>query len=198
MKVKFVPQNIELEIALDQTIKEVADKNGIFIKSICNGLPSCSECRIKIVEGEYNVLPPGLKEINLLGNGYFIDQRRLSCQVKCFGDVTVDMTEQIEKEKNIGPRRPQGSRKTEAEVSHAVAGNLLEQENVLNEMVEEKPANSRGSDRQGQNQNRGQNRGGRGGQSQGGGRGGQNQKRQGRNSNSRGANQSSRNQGNKK
>lgn len=154
MKVKFVPQNIELEIQPDQTIKDLADKNGIYIKSICNGLPSCSECRIKITEGEYNVLPPGIKELSLIGTGYFIDQRRLSCQVKCFGDVTVDLSEQIEKEKNIDLKRPQGSRKTEVEVSHALTGNLLEQENVLKEVAEERPVAKSNSHNNRQNQGR--------------------------------------------
>lgn len=131
MKVKFVPQNIEFEITPHQTVKEVADKNNIFIKSICNGLPSCAECRVKVVDGEHNVLPPNGKELNLIGTGYFIDQRRLSCQLHCFGDVTIDLSEQVEKEKNQSAKRPQGSRKAETEVTHAVVGNLIEQENSL-------------------------------------------------------------------
>lgn len=131
MKVKFVPQNIEFEITPHQTVKEVADKNNIFIKSICNGLPSCAECRVKVIDGEHNVLPPNGKELNLIGTGYFIDQRRLSCQLHCFGDVTIDLSEQVEKEKNQSAKRPQGSRKAETEVTHAVVGNLIEQENSL-------------------------------------------------------------------
>ncbi len=128
MKVKFMPQNIELEIALNQSVKDLADKNGIFIKSICNGLPSCAECRVKLIEGEHNILPPGKKEVNLIGTGYFIDGRRLSCQLICFGDISVDLTEQIAKEKNKASLRPQGNRKPETEISNAVAGNLIEQE----------------------------------------------------------------------
>lgn len=128
MKVTFMPQNKVLEIQPDQTVKDLADKNGIFIKSICNGIPSCAECRVRVTEGEHNVLPPSTKETILIGTGYFIDQRRLSCQLKCFGDVTVDLTEQIEKEKTHGARRPQGTKKMEVEVSHAVAGNFLEQD----------------------------------------------------------------------
>jgi 2Fe-2S ferredoxin len=127
MKVKFMPQNIELEIKPDQSVKDLADKNGIFIKSICNGLPSCAECRIRVTEGEHNVLPPSAKELNLIGTGYFIDQRRLSCQLLCFGDITVDMAEQLEKQKQ-GPKRTQGSRKVEIAASHAVTGNLIEQD----------------------------------------------------------------------
>lgn len=153
MKVKFVPQNIELEIAPNQTVKDLADKNNIFIKSVCNGLPSCAECRVRIVEGEHNVLPPSTKELSLIGTGHFIDQRRLSCQLRCFGDVTIDLSEQIEKQKQQVARRPQGSRKSEQEVSHAVAGNLLEQDSVLKELAQQslerkEPQADRGRDRQ--------------------------------------------------
>jgi len=127
MKVKFLPQNIELEIAPNQSVKNLADKNGIFIKSICNGLPSCAECRVRVVDGEHNVLPPGAKELSLIGTGHYIDQRRLSCQLLCFGDITVDLAEQVEKQK-LGPKRTQGGRRVEVETSQAVAGNLIEQD----------------------------------------------------------------------
>src|SRR6185437_15854942 len=118
------------EIAPGQSVLDLARQKNVFIKSICNGLPSCAECRVCLVEGEGNVLPPSLKELNLIGTGHFIDQRRLSCQLQCFGDVTVDLTEQNEKQKE-GPRRPQGSQKAEIVVSHAVSGNLIEQEKAL-------------------------------------------------------------------
>src|SRR5690606_34851486 len=118
MKVKFVPQNIELEIEPDQSVMKLAHQNGIFIKSVCGGLPSCAECRVRVVEGEANVLPPSAKELGLIGTGYFIDQRRLACQLRCYGDIVVDLTEQIEKEK-AGPKRLM-SKKGEHEESYAV------------------------------------------------------------------------------
>src|SRR6218665_858236 len=172
MKVKFVPQNIELEIKPNQSVKNLADENDVFIKSICNGLPSCAECRVKIVEGEHNVLPPATKELNLIGNGYFIDQRRLSWQFLCFGDITVDLSEQVEKQKSHGSKRPQGSRKAETEVSHAVTGNLIEQQNQeLKEIASHVPEQG---DRQPQRQRQGgqrqQQQGGRQDNQRGGGR----------------------------
>lgn len=99
MKVKFVPQNVECEIKPGQSVLHVAQDNGIYVKSVCRGVPSCAECRVRVVDGEFNVLRPGAAELALIGTAYFVDQRRLSCQLKCFGDITVDLTEQIEKEK---------------------------------------------------------------------------------------------------
>ena len=33
----------------------------------------------------------------IIGTSYFLDGRRLSCQVRCFGSITVDLTEQVNK-----------------------------------------------------------------------------------------------------
>lgn len=111
---------------------ELAHAHGIEIRSVCNGMPSCSECRVRISEGEHNVLPPSRKELSLIGSGYFIDQRRLSCQLRCFGDVVIDLAEQVEKAKTHGAKRPQGPVKKEGhEISLAVTGNLIEQDAQL-------------------------------------------------------------------
>lgn len=129
MKVKFVPQNIELEIKPNQSVMNLAHENNISIKSVCNGMPSCAECRVRVIEGDANVLPPGVKELSLIGTGHFIDQRRLSCQLICFGDITVDLSEQIEKAKeSTSARKFLAKQKDVVVESHAVSGNLIEQD----------------------------------------------------------------------
>lgn len=106
MKVKFMPQDVEYEIKPGEPVLHVAQDHGIYVKSVCKGVPNCAECRVRIIDGEHNVLPPGTEELSLIGSGYFIDRRRLSCQLKCFGDIVVDMTEQIQKEQGlIGGRK---------------------------------------------------------------------------------------------
>lgn len=130
MKVKFVPQNIELEIKPNQSVMNLAHENNVPIKSVCNGMPSCAECRVRVIEGEENVLPPSSKELALIGTGYFIDQRRLSCQLLCFGDITIDLAEQVEKQKeSTASRKFLAKKKDQSEESHAVTGNLIEQDN---------------------------------------------------------------------
>ncbi len=124
MKVKFVPQNIEHEIQPNKSVLDLANEHGIYIKSVCRGLPSCAECRVRIVEGDHNVIPPTAKELNLIGTAYFVDQRRLSCQLKCFGDVTIDMTEQNEKQ-NQTVKRPRGAVTKDADESQARTGNIM-------------------------------------------------------------------------
>lgn len=111
MKVKFVPQNVEFEIKPGQSVMHLAEDNGIYVKSVCRGVPSCAECRVKIVDGENNVFPPAGEELSLIGSGWFIDRRRLACQLQCLGDVTVDMTEQLAKQSGlIGGRKSKAAK----------------------------------------------------------------------------------------
>lgn len=161
MKVKFLPQDIELEIAPNQSVMELAHNNGIFIKSVCNGVPSCAECRVKVVEGEQNVSSPSNKELNLIGTGYFIDQRRLSCQLRCFGDLVVNLEEQVEKQK-AAPKKVLGNRKMDLDSSHAVNAMLIDSETELKEEVEknlqQNSGNNPGQKKSGRNRRGNRNR----------------------------------------
>lgn len=129
MKVKFVPQNIELEIKPNQSVLDLAHQNGIHIQSVCKGVPSCAECRVNLAEGEHNVFPPTRKELNLIGTAHYVDRRRLSCQLKCFGDIVVDLANQIEKENAAVAKRPRGKAQKEGE-SSAVMGNIILEEDL--------------------------------------------------------------------
>lgn len=132
MKIKFLPQNIEVEGTPDKSLLQIATENHLEIRSVCKGVPSCAECRVHIAEGESFVLPPNKAELNLIGTNYFIDGRRLSCQVHCFGDVTVDLTEQVEKTESQ-TKKIRGFRSTKQVESKAVNDTML-----LNEKLEEK------------------------------------------------------------
>jgi 2Fe-2S ferredoxin len=126
MKVKFMPQNVEFEIPPNKSVLDLAHEHGVHIQSICKGVPSCAECRIQILEGEHNVFPPSKKEESLIGTAHFVDRSRLSCQLKCFGDLVVDLTQQIEKEQNS--KRPRGKLTRDPSKSSAVQGSILLEE----------------------------------------------------------------------
>ncbi|MCB0394714.1 MAG: (2Fe-2S)-binding protein [Bdellovibrionales bacterium] len=128
MKVKFLPTGQELEIKQNQSVLDLAHQNGIHIQSICKGVPSCAECRVQIKRGEHNVIPPSPAELSLIGTAQFVDNSRLACQLKCFGDIEVDLSEQIEKEKRVlDSKKPRGA-EGKREGSSAVTGNLVLQE----------------------------------------------------------------------
>lgn len=101
MKVKFLPSGKICDLNPGESLLAVAHQNGLYIKSVCGGRASCAECRVRIVEGDAHCLPPSSAELALVGSGYFIDHRRLACQIKCVGDIVVDLSEQIEKEKRL-------------------------------------------------------------------------------------------------
>jgi len=192
MKVKFVPQNVELEIKQGQSVMDLAHQNGIEIRSTCNGLPSCAECRVKVVDGEWNLNPPSRKELGLIGTGFYIDQRRLSCQMLCFGDVTVDLQEQVEKagEGPVTKKFLTKVHKATAAESHSLGGVLIEQEDALLQdvkkdvkdqpMREERPrfeGRDRGGDRQQGGGGQRHHQGGGGGDQQRGDGGGRSRRR---------------------
>lgn len=133
MKIKFLPQNIEVEGTPDKSLLQIATENKLEIRSICKGVPSCAECRVRISEGESNTLPPTKAELNLIGTSHFIDGRRLSCQVRCYGDVTVDLTEQVQNSENK-TKKIRGFRANKHVESKAVNDTML-----LTEKPEDRP-----------------------------------------------------------
>ena len=138
MKVKFVPQNVECEIKPGQSVLHVAQDNNIHIKSVCRGVPSCAECRVRVVDGEHNVIQPSKTELGLIGTAWFVDGRRLSCQLRCFGDITVDLTEQVDRQ-DVPGKKPKGRyNKDELQESRAVLGNLIMSDKELDELKEDK------------------------------------------------------------
>lgn len=142
MKVKFLPSNKEVEIKPGQSVMHLAEDNGIYIKSVCRGVPSCAECRVRVVEGEQNVFPPATAELGLIGSGWFIDRRRLSCQMQCIGDITVDLTEQEMKQKGlIGGRK--------AKLAKAV-GDRIEVESVIRDERSERDGDGDANERGGE------------------------------------------------
>ena len=129
MKLKFLPQNISVDIEQGKSVMDMARENKLPVSSSCNGMCSCAECRVYVVEGEAHILPPTTKEVELIGGGHFIDNRRLSCQLFCFGDVTVDLSEQVERQKQGGKKQfLKRLSKENGEESASVGGILVDQE----------------------------------------------------------------------
>ncbi len=176
MKIKFIPTNIEVEGDPNKSLLQICAENHIEINSICKGVPKCAECRVRIVDGDHNLVPPSSAELNLIGTNYYLDQRRLSCQVHAFGPITVDLTEQIERSE-IQNKKVRGFKShTQRTETQAVQGTLVLQEKT--EVTPEVPAarpqrnqgrgNNQPRNNQGGGQGRNQNRpqGGRGGNNQ--------------------------------
>lgn len=126
MKVTFLPSGEEHEIEFNETILHLAQRVGIHIQSVCKGIPSCAECRIQIVDGEHHVLPPNKKEVDLIGTAHYVDRSRLACQLRCFGDVTVDLKEQIDKASRMKDKPKERLARKDGKESQAVLGGILD------------------------------------------------------------------------
>ena len=143
MKIKVLPNQIEIENDSNKSLLQLCHENGVHINSLCKGQPKCAECRIKIVQGENNVLPPNGTELSLLGNNYYIDGRRLSCQVRAFGDLTIDVSEQVEREQNAHKKVRGFRSKDKQHQSHAVLDTLMLHEKVGDKAAEASSTNKK-------------------------------------------------------
>lgn len=127
MKIKFLPKNIEVDVNPEKSLLEIARENNITIHSSCNGMCSCGDCRVFLKEGENHVPSPTAKELKLIGQGHYVDQRRLACQLYCFGSVTIDLSEQEERAKQgaISKQFLERAKKKSIEESHSINGILI-------------------------------------------------------------------------
>ncbi len=150
MKIKVEPNHVEFENDPNKTLLQLCHENGVHINSLCKGQPKCAECRIKIVQGDHNVIPPNSVELAILGNNYYLDGRRLACQVRAYGELTIDISEQAERGLNAHKKVRGFRAKDKTHQSHAVLDTL---------MLHEKPAeDKKPSGPRDQNRNQGRRR----------------------------------------
>ena len=140
MKLKFIPQNVEVEVDSNKTVLEVGRELGLFIQSSCNGMCSCGDCRVFVREGETNVFLPAAKELKLIGQGHYIDQRRLACQLYCFGDVVVDLSEQEDRSNQgkISQQFLKRAQKKSPDEAYSKSDILLEDDEDMKQIKKEK------------------------------------------------------------
>lgn len=89
-KVKFLPSEIEVEVAIGDTILDTALSSGVSIQHACGGFCACTTCHSEIIEGAENLEAPDEDELERLEA---LDGRtehsRLACQSKIKGDVVL-------------------------------------------------------------------------------------------------------------
>ena len=87
----FLPAGHRVECAEGDSIFDVARRAGVVISTACVGKATCGLCRVKIVGGEEGTSAFNAAERKHLGNVYFINKMRLSCQTRVTGDVVVEV-----------------------------------------------------------------------------------------------------------
>jgi ferredoxin len=90
--ITFLPQQVTAQCQEGESVFEVGRRAGIPIDTACVGQATCGLCRIRVVAGEQHMDPFSPVEEKHLGNVYFLNKVRLSCQsIVRGGDVVVEL-----------------------------------------------------------------------------------------------------------
>lgn len=109
--VRFVTPEREwtVEVADGESLLEAARRVEAPVNTLCNGIGSCIQCRVRVVEGEDRLSTPGALERDRLGNIFHITHERMGCQAKVFGDVVIEALPvrlPTKSRRDKGPRAP--------------------------------------------------------------------------------------------
>jgi 2Fe-2S ferredoxin len=90
--VTFLPSGARVPCAAGESVFGIARRADIRVTTACVGKATCGLCRVKVIAGEQHLSPFNAAERKHLGNVYFINKLRLSCQaVVGDGDVVVEI-----------------------------------------------------------------------------------------------------------
>jgi 2Fe-2S ferredoxin len=80
--ITYLPAGTRVDCAAGESVFEVARRAGINVTTACVGKATCGLCRVKVISGEQHLSPFNSAERKHLGNVYFINKLRLSCQAR--------------------------------------------------------------------------------------------------------------------
>jgi len=75
-----------LTIKRDESIYETLKRNGIYLVSACGGKGTCGKCKVKIIEGDCDVIGYGKLDEKERKQGFV-----LACQTIAKGDISIDI-----------------------------------------------------------------------------------------------------------
>ena len=94
-KVRFLRENIEVEIDAGQTILQAAKKAGAPEGDRCGGVCACSTCHVYVVKGFDNTSELEDEEFDILDKAFDVrSTSRLGCQAKVTGDIEVEISDE--------------------------------------------------------------------------------------------------------
>jgi len=88
-RIRFVPLGKERDVRAGATILSAANQAKIPIGQSCSGDGICGWCKVRVLEGAENLLPPGELELKLMRTYAYKEDERPACLAKVKGDVTV-------------------------------------------------------------------------------------------------------------
>ena len=88
-KIHILPDGKEIETRDGETILQAALRAEIPLAHICSGNARCSTCRVIILEGMPNTLPPNAAEKKIADLSTFDPSVRLACQTIATGNIKI-------------------------------------------------------------------------------------------------------------
>ena len=94
-KVRFIRENLEVEIEPGQTILEAAKKIGAPEGDRCGGVCACSTCHVYVTKGFDTLSEIEDEEFDILDKAFDVrSTSRLGCQAKVEGDIEVEISDE--------------------------------------------------------------------------------------------------------
>ena len=94
-RVRFVRENIEIEVADGQTILQAAKLAHAPEGDRCGGVCACSTCHVYVTKGFDNTSELADEEFDILDKAFDVrPSSRLGCQAKVHGDIEVEISDE--------------------------------------------------------------------------------------------------------
>jgi ferredoxin len=94
-RVRFVKENLEVEVPEGTSILEAAKKIGAPQGDRCGGVCACSTCHVYVVKGLENTSEAEDEELDILEKAFDPRPRsRLGCQARLHGDVEIEISDE--------------------------------------------------------------------------------------------------------
>ena len=88
-KVTFTPLRKAGEARNNDTLLDVARREGIPIGNSCGAIGVCARCTVRVVAGGENLTPPTAIEVHVSQRRKFAPNERLACQAVVLGDCEI-------------------------------------------------------------------------------------------------------------
>ena len=85
-RVRFLPDDVEVEVERGETILRAAERAGVYVNSICGGEGLCGKCRVIVKEGDVRSRPTALLSREEIRKGYC-----LACLTEVLSDLIVEV-----------------------------------------------------------------------------------------------------------
>ena len=94
-KVRFLKENIEIEVPDGSSILDAARKSGAPQGDRCGGVCACSTCHVYVTKGFDSTSEIEDEEFDILDKAFDVrPTSRLGCQAKVHGDIEVEISDE--------------------------------------------------------------------------------------------------------